>query len=251
MRIQYCSDLHLEFEHNNKYLSKNPLSVCGDILILAGDIVPLHDEFFSELFFRFVAKNYKQVFWVPGNHEFYHKDLTEFSKSYNISLRSNINIVNNIELVYENIQFVFSTLWSEISSLNQKTIEQSVSDFECISINDKKIRVADFNKLHHECLAFLKQTLTNQRTKSVVVTHHVPSGLCNSSLHNTSIINEAFCVELTSFIEGCNANFWIYGHSHYNHCPVYIGNTILLTNQLGYVLYNEHNSFNHSAYFSL
>ena len=81
MRIQYCSDLHLEFDHNNKYLTKMPLSVSGDILILAGDIAPLHDEFFSDQFFRFIAENYRHVFWVPGNHEFYHKDLTEFSSS--------------------------------------------------------------------------------------------------------------------------------------------------------------------------
>ena len=76
MRIQYCSDLHLEFEQNSKYLINNPLVVSGEILILAGDIIPLHDEFFKDSFFSFISNNYKQVFWVPGNHEFYHKDLT-------------------------------------------------------------------------------------------------------------------------------------------------------------------------------
>jgi Icc-related predicted phosphoesterase len=251
MRIQYCSDLHLEFDHNNKYISKNPLSVCGEILILAGDIVPLHDEFFSDSFIRVIGKNYKQVFWVPGNHEYYHKDLTEFGKSTNIKLTSNISIVNNIELVYENIQFIFSTLWSEISSDNEKLIEQSVSDFECILNNDRKIRADDFNKLHNESIAFIRQSLNERQKKSVVVTHHVPSALCNSSLHKLSLINEAFCVDLTDYINECNANFWIYGHSHFNRNPLYIGNTILLTNQLGYVHCNEHNGFRHNAYFSL
>jgi predicted phosphohydrolase len=228
-----------------------PLSVNGEILILAGDIVPLHDEFFSDLFFRFIAENYRQVFWVPGNHEFYHKDITGFSSSYNIRLRSNINIVNNIELEYENIQFVFSTLWSEISSSNEKTIEQNVSDFDCILNNDKKIRASDINKLHIESLAFIKQSLNKRLIKSVVVTHHVPSALCNSSMHSLSPINEAFCVDLTDYINTCNANFWIYGHNHFNRTPLYIGNTILLTNQLGYVHLNEHDGFRHNAYFSL
>ena len=251
MRIQYCSDLHLEFERNNKFISKNPLRVCGEILILAGDIVPLHDEFFSDSFIRFIGERYKQVFWVPGNHEYYHKDLTEFSKSFNIKLSKNISIVNNIELVYEDILFVFSTLWSEISSNNEKIIEQSVSDFECILNNDRKIRAADFNKLHNESIAFLRQSLNKPLIKSVVVTHHVPSALCNSSVHNMSPINEAFCVDMTEFINTCNANFWIYGHSHFNRIPLYIGNTILLTNQLGYVHCNEHDGFRHNAYFSL
>jgi Icc-related predicted phosphoesterase len=251
MRIQYCSDLHLEFEHNNKYISAKPLLVCGDLLILAGDIVPLHDELLRNPFFNFIADNYKQVFWVPGNHEFYYKDLTEFSRSYNIQLRANINIVNNIELLYENVHFIFSTLWSSISAINEKNIEQGVSDFECISIKNRKFRTGDFNKLHDESLGFVKQSLTNRDTETVVITHHLPSGLCNSSVHNSSPINEAFCVDLTEFVEGCNANFWIYGHSHFNKTPLYIGNTIMLTNQLGYVHNMEHKNFNHKAYFSI
>ena len=38
MKIQYTSDLHLEFEENTDYLIWNPLKVTGDILILASDI---------------------------------------------------------------------------------------------------------------------------------------------------------------------------------------------------------------------
>jgi Icc-related predicted phosphoesterase len=251
MKIQYCSDLHLEFALNDKYIAENPLKVKGDILILAGDIVPLHDEFLTHSFFGFISDHYKQVFWIPGNHEYYYKNLTEFPNPLNMKLRSNIRIVNNTELDFEGIRFVFSTLWSGISNQNHKRIEQSISDFECIQNRKRNLNVIDFNMLHAASLHFIRRALHKIHPRTVVVTHHVPSPLCNSPLHNNSPINEAFCCDLTDFIEQCNANFWIYGHSHFCQKPVYIGKTIMLTNQLGYVHLNEHEGFKQNAYFSV
>jgi hypothetical protein len=40
IKAQYCSDLHWEFKENMRYIQKNPLNPVGDILILAGDILP-------------------------------------------------------------------------------------------------------------------------------------------------------------------------------------------------------------------
>ncbi len=251
MKIQYCSDLHLEFNQNQKYIIGKPLPVCGDILIMAGDIVPLHDEYLNNSFFSFIADNFKQVFWIPGNHEFYHKDLTEFNSSFTLKLRSNLHIVNNIELNYENIRFIFSTLWTSISHHNERIIESRVSDFSCITKNNRRLKAADFNELHTESYKFIENSLVKKIPKTVMVTHHLPSYLCNSELHNNSPINEAFCVDLTSFVGTSHVNFWIYGHSHFNQKPIYIGDTILLTNQLGYVHLNEHVTFKENAYFSI
>jgi Icc-related predicted phosphoesterase len=251
VRVQYCSDLHLEFEQNSNYLTTNPINICGDILILAGDIVPLHDEYLNNSFFRFISKKYKQVFWVPGNHEFYYNNISDYNSSFNIQLLKNLSLVNNVVVQYEGIRFIFSTLWSRISKKNEKIIERGVSDFECINNNNKKFKVSDFNKLHNESISFIRQSLKGDKVKTIVVTHHLPSALCDSPVHNTSPIREAFCADLTDYIEESNANFWIYGHSHYNQKPLFVGNTIMLTNQLGYIHLNEHEWFKQNAYFSI
>jgi len=251
MKIQYCSDLHLEFKANAQYINQNPLKISGDILILAGDIIPLHDEFFNHPFFQFVSENYRKVYWVPGNHEFYHRNLSDFGSSYQIPLLHNVSIVHNISVTEADIELIFSTLWSHIEPERAKIIENSVSDFSTISKNNKHLNVTDFNQLHQESLDYIRLALSQKAKKSIVVTHHLPSNLCNSKAHINSPINQAFCVDLSAFIETCGANFWIYGHSHFNQKPIQIGQTLLLTNQLGYVHHNEHKAFKNNAFVSI
>jgi len=251
MRIQYCSDLHLEFERNNRYVSSNLLKVSGEILILAGDIVPLHDEHLNSPFFSFIVQNYEHVYWVPGNHEYYHHDLAAYESSMHRQIHPKISIVNNVAIEHGGIKFIFSTMWSKISPQNERLIEQGMADFNCITYKNRKLRAADYNRLHEESMRFLTSAVQEQKRPFVVVTHHLPSPKCNSSIHNISPINEAFCVDLTDFVHKSNASFWIYGHSHHNNNPIQIGNTMLLTNQLGYIDLNEHGKFRRDAYFSV
>lgn len=118
-------------------------------------------------------------------------------------------------------------------------------DFQVIKYDNHRFTAQNFNELHAESLAFLKDELTTDRAqKTIVVTHHVPTLLNYPEKHKGSILNEGFAVELFDLIESTSPDYWIYGHSHGNIADFEIGNTQLLTNQLGYVRFGEHQLFN-------
>ena len=132
MIIQYCSDLHLEFPENDKYVTKNLIKPVGDILILAGDLVTFSTMSKRQHFFDYIADNFEVTYWIPGNHEYYGSDISERSGTFQEKIRNNIFLVNNSDFVYGNTRFIFSTLWSAISEMNKINVENAISDFKFI-----------------------------------------------------------------------------------------------------------------------
>jgi predicted phosphohydrolase len=244
MVLQYCSDLHLEFRENKQILNQHPLQSKGEILILAGDIVPFSEMGKRKDFFNYISDNFKLTYWLPGNHEYYYSDAAERSGSFNEKIRDNIFLVNNISIRHDDVKLIFSTLWSKISPVNEWQIARSITDFQVIKFKGKLYSTTNFNQLHSESLSFIECELGQNYTgKTVVVTHHVPTFLNFPSQYKGSILNEAFVVELFLFIEASNINYWIYGHHHSNTPDFNIGNTALLTNQMGYVRNGENQDF--------
>jgi predicted phosphohydrolase len=244
MTIQYCSDLHLEFPVNKKYLDANPIAPKGEILLLAGDIVPFAVMENEKAFFDFVSDNFEQVYWVAGNHEYYRSDILHRTGVVNERIRTNVSLVNNVSVRYKNVRLVFSTLWSKIDPVREWVIQKAMADFHLIRSGDKKIAVQDYNRLHDACRDFLSHELRNQEEQpTIVVSHHVPTLFHYPEKYRYSELNSAFAVELFEVIESSAVDYWIYGHNHSAVSDFKIGKTTLTTNQLGYVEYGEHYSF--------
>lgn len=248
MNIQYCSDLHLEFSENNQFLKQDPLKISGEVLLLAGDVLPFSLHKKQSAFIDYVADNFEAVYWIPGNHEYYQYDAGSVADPLLEKIRSNVWLVNNEVVRYKEVNFICSTLWSQINVLNAFDIQRSVSDFFAISWKGEKFTTRQFNELHQSGVSFLKKAIIDHNgPNTIVVTHHVPTMKHYPQQYCNSAINEAFAVELFDFIKTCNAAYWIYGHHHCNTPAFKIGNTTMLTNQLGYIRKNEHHSFNPAA----
>ena len=242
MTLQYTSDLHLEFPANVEFIKKNPLQPVGDVLVLAGDIVPFAAMEKHKDFFNFVSDHFKTTYWVPGNHEFYHFDIAEKSGTLHEAIRSNVFLVNNTTAVHENVKLLFSTLWTHISPGHQWHIERNLNDFHLIKHKGKRFTAEHYNALHEECLSFLKKE-ANSNQPTAVFTHHCPTFMNYPEQYRGDILNEAFAVELFDWIETSSISYWVYGHHHSNIPSFNIGKTTLATNQLGYVQRNEHHLF--------
>lgn len=244
MVLQYCSDLHLEFRENKQFLDRHPLEPKADTLILAGDIVPFAEMNKCRDFFDFVSCHFKLTYWIPGNHEYYFSDVGERSGTFIEKIRENILLVNNISFQHEDVKLIFCTLWSKISPVNEGVIVRSVNDFRVIKNRGQSFTASDFNQLHSDGLGFIENALSqNNAVKTVVVTHHVPTLVNFPSQYKTSVLNEAFVIELFPLIESSGIDYWIYGHHHSNTPDFSVGDTVLLTNQMGYVRYKENVAF--------
>lgn len=244
MIIQYASDLHLEFSQNKKLLLENPLQPVGDILILAGDIVPFGSVEEHADFFNYIADHFQTTFWIPGNHEYYYYDLATKSGILHEAIRSNVFLVNNISVISRNVRFIFSTMWSKITIAHQYAIERGMNDFRLISYKGRRFSTQDFNRLHEESMLFIRESLeTKVSEQTIVVTHHVPTFMNYPPMFKGDALNDAFAVELFGLIEAIGPAYWIYGHHHYNQPDFEIGSTILSSNQLGYVQNQEHRLF--------
>lgn len=204
-KIQYASDLHLEFWENTRFLENSPLLPEADVLVLAGDMGYLgSDNYARHPFWDWAASNYEQVIAIPGNHEFYQGyDLGGLHDGWSMEIRPNVRCFYNAVIpLTADIDLIASTLWGHIEPKDAFVTERSVAESKAKHI--------------------------------VVATHHVPSYELVSPQFMGSPINGAFTVEMGNYIACSPIEYWIYGHSHRNIDKV-IGDTRCVSNQFGWL----------------
>lgn len=225
MRIQYISDIHLEFL--SSLLKAKRFSPKADILCLAGDIgypaSPIYRQFLKS-----VSTDFKKVFLIAGNHEYYDPKGSQYtagSSAADVYYRAqsmdavhetikgviadlpNITFLDNSYEDYEGVRFVGTTLWTRIPAAPVVLI----NDFHEIP----EMTPALYNELHLGACEFLESADVQESPLPVVViTHHVPSpDFTHPAYVKYAAYNCFFAADCERFFKPPLIT-WIYGHTH-------------------------------------
>lgn len=234
MKIQYASDLHLEFFNaaiaNPTFFDiLLPREPSTDLLVLAGDIGYPEKKITKE-FIKYCCERWPDVVWVFGNHEYYTKGHAKYSMTmyekeviaddYMLQ-HKNLHVLHNRTLKLPNfpdLVIIGTPLWSHIPKDKVGLIYDTMNDCRYIvSEKGNHFDVDAWNTLHTRNVQFLKDELEDahkQNKQVLVVTHHLPTFSMIQPKYVDSPINCAFATELDMLIVHPAVKAWICGHSH-------------------------------------
>ena len=225
-RFQLISDIHLEFG-----LIKR-VKRCADTLFMVGDIGFPERSQFRE-YMAHCSKTFDQVFYVPGNHEYYQDWKTRLGQrkksieELNILMRQicydvgpNVVYLNNDTYdLDEHLRIIGTTLWSNIEP-SASPISDSVQIYKN---QTELVTHNDIREYHQEAVEFLRHEITQTELdgkRAVVLTHHLPSYSMVLDMYKTDkykLYNSHFYSNLDHLIRYPVAA-WCSGHSHgFNH----------------------------------
>ena len=186
----------------------------GDVLVIAGDIgtprivARVADE---------VSKRWKDVIFVPGNHEYYsHRvPFQEIRKElhHTFDLLGNVHLLDNETITIRGQRFVGSTLWSRFDpmwSLDGKEFAQNVVSGGDIDQSEL------INAENDACVDFLHRTV---KEGDVVITHFMPMQPTDLRAKKVRYAYRPSALDTYYGNTGlepvmARAKLWISGHTH-------------------------------------
>ena len=248
MKVQYLSDIHLEFYIENPWSN---FIITGDVLAIAGDLAVGAPAVISALKSLNEQNPEKPIIYVPGNHEFYSGKNIPVAMTVE-QIKKELEDIKNVHVLYRNIV-----------TLND------VNFFGCVgwpdgsagSINSYKFRVyndfhqiANFAEDYKEWgtmdKIFLESALRKHKgLKNVVITHFLPTFELISGRFKGDFLNPCFANEWLDWISMMDIQYWIYGHSHAN-IEKTVGKVNFKSNQAGYV-FEINKEYDRQKYFEI
>lgn len=178
MRLQFLSDVHLEYRHLIPVIKP-----AAQYLALLGDIGNPFQANYSS-FLQQASQKFEKVFLISGNHEYLYNDIPTTNNRISEICNSfdNVHYLNNQQIQVNDIIILGTTLWTSP------------------------------HPLHYKAVKFIQSTAINQ--KRIILTHHLPSyQLILPQFSKYSQIYDRYASHLDHLIQKPIVA-WLCGHSH-------------------------------------
>jgi Icc-related predicted phosphoesterase len=211
MKLHILNDLHIEFE------DFVPPATDADVVILAGDIgVGLEGLRWAEARFQD-----RPVIYVPGNHEFYHHDLS-LIEELKAEAPGRIHVLNDDPVIIDGVRFLGSILWTDFALFGEadrffamQMARNRMTDFSIIKNQGRRFTPEDAARVHTVSRGWLASMLAESFDgRTVVVTHHAPSSRSVHPRYARDLLTPAFASNLEMLMDGDRAALWVHGHMH-------------------------------------
>lgn len=236
VRIQFASDLHLEYLERRFPHFRGVEPADADILVLAGDVAT--GTRVLDLFADWPCP----VVFVPGNHEYYGANvpavLAEFARR--AAGFPNVTVLAPGVCELAGVRFIGCTLWTDYAVFGEAArpaamyaCGEFIADHTAIKAEGNlPFSPGTARALHLAQRQWLASRLAEPFAgKTVVITHHAPHPASIHPRFATQLTSAAFASDLGNCLG--TADLHIHGHTH-DSFDYRVGNTRIVANPMGY-----------------
>lgn len=255
MKFRLVSDIHLEMERwkharpIGEHFHLPPLPDDHEtILLLPGDIAYLDTPYMLLPFLVKMKERFKEVVFVPGNHEFYGGSLSHSVEKARPAVEmTRTLLLDNQTCVIDNVLFIGSTMWTDYGNNHMVMFDARtmINDYRQIRTGgdgyQHKITPNDLLARHNESRAWLAEQIEEGHKGDydgvVVLTHHAPCSMSIATRFAGDSLNGCYFSDLTHMMD-FGPTLWVHGHMH-STSDYEIYDTRVVCNPRGYEPHGE------------
>ena len=206
MKIQYFSDIHLEF---------GPATLAATdaaVIVAAGDV----DVGAAGV--QWLRQSGRPTVYVCGNHEFYGGEIGTVQDAIRAAAAgTNVHFLECEAVVIDGVRFLGTTLWTDFLGAHHDelfAIAARMNDYLQIRCGVRGLTPQDVLGFNRRARDWLAAALAHPHDgPTVVVTHHAP---LLESWHesHSSPLRGAYCNDLAALMRDQRVDAWIHGHVH-------------------------------------